>query len=143
MFSRLGALIDLLIIGVFIILIIFAFLKFGSNDNDIQEDEKEKRRIVRVVESAGNGLLFVADLFKKTDKIIEENSELIENVKSNAQSAINEIDGLTKSGMTELGYQEFQYQDLKNKSFWQKAWTKTKEANFRDLWRSYWQKIKN
>lgn len=138
MFSRLGSIIDALILITFLVLIVFAFMKYSAPKEVAQED-KEKRTVVRLVEAGGHGLLFIADLFKKTEEVIDENSETIEKAKANTQQAIVEIDNLTKAGMAEIGYQEFEYEDLKEEGFWQSAWQKIRSANFISLWKKYWQ----
>ncbi len=144
MFSRLGSIIDALILIAFLILMAFAFIKYNTpKDVDVNEENQEQKTIVRLVQAGGQGLMFIADLFKKTEKMIEDNSETIEKAKSNAQQAVQEIDNLTKAGMEELGYQEFQYQELKEKSFWQDSWARIRSANFMKLWKTYWQSSKN
>ncbi len=137
MFSRLGSIIDALILIAFLVLIVFAFIKYNT-PKDLEE-KKEGENIVRVVEAGGHGLLFLADLFKKTETVVEENSEAIENVQEHALQAISEMDKLTKAGMEEIGYQEFEYKNVKDVNFWQNAWQRIKSANIISLWKTYWQ----
>jgi hypothetical protein len=144
MFSRLGAIIDSLILITFLVLMSFAFIKYNSpKDMEDKENKKEKGTVVKLVQAGGHGLLFIADLFKKTEELADDNSEIIEEAKSSAQLALNEMDNLTKAGMEEIGYQEFEYENLKEQGFWQDAWKRIKSANFISLWQNYWQTSKD